>query len=455
VKKSYTAVNGQVYVTNKVYPPVDYVSVYSPILLSSNTKVLNSAINITETGYNSTLFAFYKLYLNSLDSKYTVFVPTDESFFKKSGDQSFSCLDPVAYGQTKAAFLKYWYNTKSSSVNCTLYLYDKVAGVVGDSVGVITDPAFIKNRLWNLLDNHIVVGTVNADKKFYITKANDIISVDNFGANNMSVQGGADIRKGTVCNVTNTYNQENGTTYLIDKPIQTGLKSVYKVLSETREFSGFYKLLIGIPDTCITQIFTAQGIDQGVKFYKAFNYTLYVPTNVAIQNALDTHVIPTWDSVYNSSPADKGRQIRRIVRFLKYHFQDNAVFFGQDVNNQFQTATMKDATDNASTYWSTGRNRYFKIGVVGNNSSLTLTLDSKLDGKGVFPIRTVSVSSDPTLHNIIAKDYTFSGAGNGYPNDFKNIDNTGNSAGKAYSTSMISTSASTVIHQIDQVLTFE
>jgi uncharacterized surface protein with fasciclin (FAS1) repeats len=345
IKKSYTAVNGEVYVTDKVFPPVDYISVYSPVLLSSNSKVMNWAINITQSGFGGSLFAFYKLYLNSLDTKYSVFLPTDESFLKKQGDsQVFSCIDPVTYGQTKPAYLKFWMNNKTRAVNCTLYLYDKITATVGDSVGVITDQNFIKNRLWDLLDNHIVVGNVNANSKYYITKANDIIAVNNSG-NSMTVQGGGDIQNSSVSNVTNTFNQQNGTTYFIDKPIQPSLKSVYKVLSETPQFSKFFGLLAGVPDTCITQIFTAQGIDQGVNFYRAYRYTLYVPTNEAVQAALDKHIIPTWDSVYRSNPADMGKQIRRMVRFLKYHFQDNAVFFGQSVNDQFQTATIKDAND--------------------------------------------------------------------------------------------------------------
>ena len=40
VSKSYLGVNGEVFVTNTVYPPVDYISVYSPVLMSSNTKII-------------------------------------------------------------------------------------------------------------------------------------------------------------------------------------------------------------------------------------------------------------------------------------------------------------------------------------------------------------------------------------------------------------------------------
>lgn len=65
---SYLALNGVIYLTNKVYPPDDYVSVYAPILFSERAKIFNWVIRRKD----------YRLYLNSLISKYSVFVPVDE-----------------------------------------------------------------------------------------------------------------------------------------------------------------------------------------------------------------------------------------------------------------------------------------------------------------------------------------------------------------------------------------
>ena len=397
---------------------------------------MNWAINISETSVDGTLFAFYKLYLNSLVSKYSLFIPTDEYFSKY--------IDPIAYGQIVSGVLKYWYNTKTNSVNATVYRYDKTTNMVGDSVDVITSSSFLKNRLWELLDGHIVVGSVETGDHYFITKGNDLIKVKGSGAS-MVVQGGGDIQMNTQCNVTKVFNQYNGTTYFIDKQIQPSLKSVYKELSENSEFSEFFNLLNGVPDSYVNQIFEQQGIDYRIKFFNAFRYTVYVPTNEAIQRAIANGVIIPWQTIDAMPEPDRTNAIEKMVRFLKYHFQDNAVFFGQNVNEQYQSATIK--TDNIDTYFGTAKNKYFKIGVNGNANSLVLTMDSKLGD----PVRTANVISANGLYNLIVKDYIFSKP----PTAYKYVDGTGPVSGLTFSSSTIISSASAVIHQIDNILTFE
>ncbi|MDD4970364.1 MAG: hypothetical protein PHT07_13140 [Paludibacter sp.] len=447
IKASYTAVNGEVFVTNKAYPPVDYISVYSPVLLSTNTQIMNWAINYAPNGY-----AFYKLYLNSLVNTYSLFIPTDEYLNKY--------IDPIAYGQDKQGVLKYKFISKTSSVTAYIYAYDKTTGVVGtvvvDSItstnNNANNPTFLSNRLWNMLDSHIVVGSVDNGDGYYLTKGNDFIKVGGSGTS-MTVKGGADIvNTSTPPKVTEVFSQANGKTYFLDKPISATLKSVYQVLSENPEFSTFFELLSGVPSNYVEQLFETQGIDNRVKFFNAYRYTVYVPTNAALKTALAAKIIPSWDEINAMAPNDTLRNIaiNKIVKFLKYHFQDNAVFFGQPVNDQFQSSTLK--VDNNSTLWGTSKNKYFKLGVVGDANSLKITMDSKSGD----PIRTANVlTADPitgkSLYNLIAKDYVF----NDVPVKFKNIDGTGTVLGAKFNTSSISTSASAVIHQIDNVLTFE
>ncbi|OJU35235.1 MAG: hypothetical protein BGN96_05035, partial [Bacteroidales bacterium 45-6] len=385
ITDSYTAVNGKVYVTNAVYPPVDYISVYSPVLLSANSRVMDWAINISETSVDGTPFAFYKLYLNSLVSKYALFIPTDEYFSKY--------IDPISYAQDTRGVLKYWYNTKTNTVNATVYKYDKTNDVVGDSISVITDGTFLKNRLWSILDNHIVVGGVNATSKYFLTKGNDIIKVDGAAGSSMVIKGAGDIDMNTQCNVNTVFQQDNGTTYFIDKQIQPSLKSVYKSLGEHPEFSAFFNLLLGVPDSYVNQIFALQGFDYRIKFFNAYHYTIYVPTNDAIQAAIDNGTITPWATI-DAMPATstqevaaKNAAIEKMVKFLKYHFQDNAVFFGQTVNDQYQSATLK--TTDTPTYYNTSKNKYYKLGINGGANSLVITMDGKLGN----PLRTAKVLS--------------------------------------------------------------
>ncbi|WP_243349168.1 hypothetical protein [Parabacteroides sp. FAFU027] len=435
VVDTYAGVNGVVYTTNAVYPPVDYISVYSPVLFSDDSKILNWAIKYeTEKAKDGTPFAFYKLYLNSLAANYSLFIPTDNYLTKY--------IDPIAYGQDVQGVLKFWYDEKDAAVKATVYKYNKTTDVVGDSVGLITEPAFIINRLHNLLDSHIVVGNVESGAGYYVTKANDLIKVSGTGTS-LVVQGGEDLAKNAKAEVVSDkyYSQENGKTFFINKPIQSALRSSYKVLSETPQFSKFFELLNGVPDTCVSQIFTQQGVDNRINFFNAFRYTIYVPTNDAVQAALDNGTITPWSQIYTLTPGKiQSAAINKMIRFLRYHFQDNAVFFGQNVNAVYQSATIKN--DNLATHWGTAKNKYYKIGVVGNNSSLTLTTENN---------KTANVETKDGLYNIIVKDYIFAQV----PSKYKNIDGTGNATGSNFSSSSITSSASAVIHQIDNVLTFQ
>lgn len=435
IENAYTAVNGLVYLTNFVYPPVDYISVYSPILLSPNTNIYRWAINRTERSVDGTLFAFYKLYINSLVSKYSVFVPTDEFFS--------NYIDPIAYGQdAPQGGLQFKYNKLTDKVYAVITTFNKNVDppLFSDSIGVITDEAFIQDRLWKLLDSHIVVGTINANNKYYVTKGNDLLKVEGTGTN-MTVAGGYDTEKSTPSKVNFIFKQENGNTYFIDKPIQPALRSVYKVLSETDGFRKFYDMLNGVPDTCVYKIFSPQGVDFKVNFFNAYRYTIYVPTDSAMQSAIDRKLVLPWDSIYVMPQGpQQAQEINKVIRFLRYHFQDDAVFFGQPVDELYQSATIKN--DAVLTHFRTGKNRYYKIGVKGNANSMSLTSETN---------KTAHVTSDPKLHNIIAKDYIFSRV----PTYYKNIDGSGSSTGAAFISSTITTSASAVIHQIDDVLTFQ
>lgn len=430
---SYTGVNGQIFYTNEVYPPVDYISVYSPVLLSENSMIMNWAIRISEQSVDGTIFEFYKLYLNSLVSRYSLFIPTDEFFD--------NYIDPIAYGQDVPAALKYVYYPSTNSVTAMIHRYDKATGQIGeeiiDSIRSQAYPEFVKNRLWSILDSHIVVGDISSNKEYYVTKANDIIRITGTG-NNMQVRGGYNIEKNTVVNVEQTFEQANGTTYFINEAIEPALKSVYAELSSNPAFSSFYELLSNVPETYTPQIFAQQGVDFVVKFFNAYRYTIYVPTNEAIDNAISQGRIKSWATINATADATlRIKYINQMVRFLRYHFQDNAIFFGQPVNDTYQTATIK--LDDVVTHWKTAKNKYYKVGVVGTSNSLQLRTEKN---------KTANVTP---LNNIIVKDYNFAKK----PTDYKNVDGTGSTSGTVFNTSRISNSASAVIHQIDDVLTFE
>jgi len=454
IAKSYIGTNGVVYETKKVYAPVDYASVYGPVLLSANDA---SPDNKTKIFKWAILQNDFRLYLNSIESDasratgtkfiYSFFVPTDE-YFK-------NYVEPIAIGKNIPGALKFWYNSTTSAVNATIYKYDKTTNTLLDSVGVITPSSvlspysdFLVNRLLDILNSHVVVGNVESGKDYYLTKGNVALKVRGSGLD-LKVAGDENLKRGEEVNVNKVYNQTNGTTYFIDKPIQAPLQSVYQVLSETPEFSSFFSLLTGnFP--AANQIFVKKtnyyGIDYNVKFFNTFNYTVYVPTNKAIDDAIQAGVISPWETttsgivgINQMIAADQTVAIQKLERFIRYHFQDNSVFSdNQSYSSKYQSATMK--LDDKPTYFSTFKNKYYQIRVDNNAGNITLTTDNNT---------TAHVISTPGLYNIMTRDYVF----NKTPSAFKDIDGTG--SGDSYSASLITTSSTAVIHQIDNVLTFQ
>lgn len=426
ITSSYVGLNGVVYNTNKVYPPDDYISVYAPVLLSEETTVMNWAVNQNE----------FDLYLNALKSTYSFFVPTDE-YFK-------NYIDPISFAKDVKGTLKYWYNTKTNLVNATVYNYDPLTGQVGDSVNTITNTTFISNRLLDILNTHIVIGNVESGSKYYFTKNGNILQVKGTGAG-LKVQAGYDIISGTEVNVVNNgvYRQQNGTTYFIDKPLQTPLQSVYKILSETPEFSEFFALLNGFTGTA-KEIFVKKtnfyGIDFNIKFFNTFNYTVYVPTNEAIQKAISDGIIMNWEQINGITDSQqKLDAMTKLERFLRYHFQDNSLFVdGEMFYRLYQTATIKQ--DEVETQFRTYKDKYYRLGI--NSDGNNIKLDTENWGSA-------NLIRNNGLYNILTRDYIFSGN----PQSYKEIDGTG--AGADFSNSSIVTSSTAVIHQIDNVLRFE
>lgn len=74
--------------------------------------------------------------------------------------------------------------------------------------------------------------------------------------------------------------------------------------------------------------------DLAVPFFSTYHYTVYVPTNDAMQEIYDLG-LPTWNQLYEelkSAGEDEDKSgkiaanIRLINKFARYHFQDNAVY---------------------------------------------------------------------------------------------------------------------------------
>lgn len=416
IDKVYITSNGAVYVTNTVYSPALYSSVMFPSSINENMKVFKWAIEQLD----------FDAYLLSMVNYYSFFIPTD----------NFTYIPPTSWAnpQPEAWIIKY--DNVINRVYASVHTYDPLTQTVGDSIDYINNSTTLKNHLRDMLDYHIIVGNIEDGREYYRTKGGGTIRISRDNGQ-LAVAGGGDISRNVTIPVTEIYDQTketngrgNGKTYVLNEPIQTPLQSVYSILSETPEFSEFFSLLQGYDDLWIGDavrsvkysIFykdlSQAGIDLNVRFLNTYHYTLYVPTNEEVRNAIQNG-LPTWDDVEaTTDQEERDARAEKIIRFLRYHFQDNAIFLDK-VNTSsvpYETATLNNTTET-----------FYKLYISQGNYSLNIRTDSGGSAK---------VKTDNGLFNIMARDFKFDA-----PNPIN--------------ASMIETSSYIVIHQIDKCLFFE
>lgn len=345
-----------------------------------------------------------------------------------------------------------------------------------------------KSLVIDLMDQHILVHEnddvegLNSSRKYYESRGGAPVLVVNKGnaaqaGIGMQVDGGFQIQLNQDeypandhhCVVTEGYDMTretngygNGMTYLLDRPMQPTTRSVYNILRSDSRYSEFFNLantafsaeelaIIGLKDPSWTdkdeewtaeqnkyRIFTnASGYNPAqdeklVRFFNNYRYTIYVPTNEAMQAAYaaglptyediskfisDNTILPDdEDGEATMTPENQAKaqaMVNMLVNFVKYHFQDQA-FYVDDCNysGEFQTSCV-DVVNNV----------YLTISMKQTPNAITVT-----DASGA----TQSVIEP---YNILARDSNFD----------KAVANTATS---------ISNSSYAVLHQVAKPLVF-
>lgn len=420
IDRGLVANNGVVYLMKEVYAPTDYVSVASPAFLTNKDfDIMKFAIFSGSQNYRNADdkmggIHFYA-YLRAMKSKFTVFMPTDEALKYY--------IDPLSYGFTYAtnggtsprimdfafaadadmpvSFKSYQLNADGSKGNQFNLMYDKYTTTE------------IADRLEDILESHTIVhgsdeqelGIMTYPKKeYYLSKSGAPIRLTNKtnDPKSLVIQGGMQIEHGEPVNsgampgyyqvnVDADYNgtmadvlKGNGWTYCVTAPIAPSVKSVHMVLKENGEaedapFHEFYELCskdnfnllkaCGIlkdgakqteRDKYLTFISSDKGLDENnVSFFSNYNYTVYVPTNEAIKDAVENKGLPTWESIeaYVEENQDEEdwdtykkyvaqEQIYCLINFIRGHFQDNSLFFDYVTKTgDYETSSLNDETN--------------------------------------------------------------------------------------------------------------
>ena len=435
VVASYIGSNGVVFVTNKVYPPIDYQTVYAASMTNEHSRIMNWALQ------NKTM-KFY-LYLRSMENMYNLLVPTDEALL--------NYRDPISWakGKSQRRIWSFKYDeTKSNPVSADVYTVAE-DGTKGEYERTITDESLLRNRLYDICDRHIIVGNKDADgtmsgyiddgtMKFAQSKGGSTISISGSG-DQLHVTGGGNMEQGQapasiVSNASTgrleRYDSDNGRIFFIDKVLQDPVSSVKDVLSQHEEYSEFYNLLMGNDavfkyfekDKEVSSIFSlnqtsqTSGLGEVVSSFNNFRYTVFVPTNEAVADAFRRDSgLHTWDEIEaQDDDATKRQWALHLIRFLKYHFMDNSIYVGGQTfsGNSYETAARNN------------RNKFQTLRLTSDGSNLAIT-----DAHG----NTAKVVKQAGLYNVQGRDFIVNNR------DYRNAD-------------QIISSSFSVIHLIDKAL---
>jgi hypothetical protein len=389
--------NGVVYVTNKVFAPSEYSSVMFPALVqsASDYSVIYHALT---SNYTPTYVSSYGAakdftpYLTAMDSKFSLIIPfNSEGWIKISGTDAklLSFIDPCSYGLPQQNLLVFfYYKEQINGMAIPVIMRPDGSWEYGEGQDNTLTSDVVVNRLYDYLDNSILLEDITADKTMYKTKAGSVIKAFKEG-NDMCFQGGLQLQTGEKIKALSKYTYDmgpdgNGTTYGVNneenfEPYKvqipmTSNKSVYEILKEERDNKGdslFYnmifadesgKALFGTKDG--KYYCTNPAENKNMTVFDNYNYTIYVPTDAAIKQMIDNGYLPTWDDYNNSTSEDEKKVIAdRIHNFVRYHIQDNSVYIGGDRVSNFQYESAKLNPKN---------NRFYSISVTQDGSNLTV-----------------------------------------------------------------------------------
>lgn len=364
--------NGAVYMTNRVYSPTTYVSVLYPAVVKSNLKVMRWAVEQNQ----------YNVYLNSLNSRYSFFIPRNGAL------QSY--VDPVSYGKSKRELCRFYYDDEFKTVRAwTRVINDD--GTLADDSTEITNTNLIVKRLQDILDNHIVIGDVEDGNEYYRTKGGQEIQVKNasLGAGGMTVAGSRQLNETAPVNVAHVYDQTkagNGKVYILNEPIMTTEMNVMDMLATVPDMSKFKDLLEGSGLLETIRDNKACIKNNNLSLLNSYHYTIYVPTNSSLSS------YPTWDDVEALSYEDPRRAAdsTKIMHMLLLHIQDGSIFLGSKPVEEdgYETSMVDPETE-----------KFVRIYAELTNSDLTVRKTQESSSKKCKVLKT------PGTYNLMVREY--------------------------------------------------
>jgi uncharacterized surface protein with fasciclin (FAS1) repeats len=426
--------NGVIYILKDMIAPDEYQAVLAPSSSYPDMRVMNWAVQ--DRTYLGIDFRFYLL---AMSANYAFFIPDDEAF-----DQYY--IDPTTLGHSQQEVIRFWYDTSvvsSQAFKVQTYKYNPQTGEVGDLIATLSltnqnHLARIKSALSDILNFHTVIleegDSIGMNNNYYKTKHGGEIYVDG-GKEGNHVYGASQLYNGiTPSKIEVDYKEKNGHAYRIDHVIQAPQESVSKVLQNHSQFSEFYKLCSGFAadnilswigiDATLNEFGTSEQdqytiftstygtgdskiqracLDENVKMFNTYNYTLYAPDNAAMEKAYAAG-LPNWEEVeavytagleetdeakVEAMKSELWTKVKAMRDFCRFHFQSISLYADNKVEGgTYQTLSY----DNVGVS--------LDVTVTGGNKKLVVK-----DLAGVE--HTIDATDPSKLTNRMTRDYWF------------------------------------------------
>ena len=493
--------NGVVYVMDKLYAPAYYESVVGPVMLDDTLSIFYKFIE--DFDYDKYLLSMQNQFslITTLDTCMWYYSPqTDvdnkeerEAYrFEASKDKNGNLV-------VEAKVYKYKNSPYDASTNTYVIDWKKSPS---------TRPLSGTNIVKEILEYNIVLGDMNSKedcesgKKYYMAKGYGTVMVkrgeDGYGKVT-AIAGGRERQKERDTWIPvgedDAVKMKNGHTFKLQTSmIQPPVQSVYDVLSTTPEYANFFDLCNSVNDEVLQVALdnkyqreyakwkqeaalaekekrekpkepakpTSKDVEKYhvfssathplVRMFDTYHYTVYVPENDELNNAINNEGLPTWGSltemleaIKNESDAEKKKELTNsleegvavLTKFIRYHFQDNSVYVdlprhaletdGQEPEYEvdYATSALNDTTNRFTTV-------LVKSEVHDGRQTIAVRGDFDDEEFNVCYV----VNSDPLkenqLYNVMARDIQFN----------------------SKTTWDIQTSSYAVIHQIDGCLKY-
>ncbi len=447
VDSCFMACNGVVYMVNKVFSPAEYASVAYPALAHQST------MNVIYWAIDQLNFLPYLL---SMDSRYSLLLPTNEALLWYLDPATYGGIDRLSGMEAPTALEFYYDASKPSAERVQAHRFNTTVDTDGNiTKGVRTqatvDRNVIDDRLKRLMDDLIIVGDVEDGHEYYKTKGGSLIHVSHTTDGRIAFSGGwqkEHNEKPLPVETNEIYPKDNGKSYQLNNEVPMGTqKSIYLTLKGNEAFSEFLTLIdndgANLLGTKLNNEYNAGLTAQGSKnltLLDNYNYTIYVPTNESIRDLINRGLLPTWDDYEamenegfaDEAAVDSAQQIIKniIVNFIRYHVQDHSVainmapeLYDEDPETGVKTPSYVNIFESMKRNYETGR--FF--GLESDNSNGQLTVKDVMGN-----VR--HVTKQEGLYNNICREYWFNGSGN---------------------TARIFMASDAVVHQIDAPLFYE